>query len=173
MQKNRRPNLISVTTINPDGSHYVLHPADVKGKFTTTRRIVGILLIAVYVLLPWIPINDAPALFLDVENRRFHIFGLTLLAQDLWVFFFLLSGLGFESGGISASHAVGHGFHHIPEFFEVPQYHGELVAFGTLVQLLLERRKPAFLDTVFGFCVSVGLPITFAEMTLKDLTDEA
>jgi glycerol dehydrogenase len=85
----------------------------------------------------------------------------------------LLSGLGFESGGISASHAVGHGFHHIPEFFEVPQYHGELVAFGTLVQLLLERRKPAFLDTVFGFCVSVGLPTTFAEMTLRDLTDEA
>jgi len=85
----------------------------------------------------------------------------------------LLSGLGFESGGISASHAVGHGFHHIPEFFEVPQYHGELVAFGTLVQLLLERRKPAFLDTVFGFCTTVGLPTTFAEMTLKDLTDEA
>ena len=80
----------------------------------------------------------------------------------------LLSGLGFESGGISASHAVGHGFHHIPEFFEVPQYHGELVAFGTLVQLLLERRTPAYLDTVFGFCVSVGLPTTFAEMTLKD-----
>jgi glycerol dehydrogenase len=47
------------------------------------------------------------------------------------------------------------------------------VAFGTLVQLLLERRKPAFLDTVFGFCTSVGLPTTFAEMTLKDLTDEA
>lgn len=85
----------------------------------------------------------------------------------------LLSGLGFESGGISASHAVGHGFHHIPEFFEKPQYHGELVAFGTLVQLLLERRKPRYLDRVFSFCVSVGLPTTFAEMTLKDLTDKA
>lgn len=85
----------------------------------------------------------------------------------------LLSGLGFESGGISASHAVGHGFHHIPDFFEVPQYHGELVAFGTLVQLLLERRTPVYLDTVFGFCRSVGLPTSFAEMTLKDVTDEA
>ena len=96
MQKNKRPNLISVTTINPDGSHYILHPADVSGRFTFFRRLFGILLIAVYVLLPWIPINGAPALFLDVENRRFHIFGLTLLTQDLWVFFFLISGLGFS-----------------------------------------------------------------------------
>lgn len=84
----------------------------------------------------------------------------------------LLSGLGFESGGISASHAVGHGFHHIAQYFAVPQFHGELVAFGTLVQLLLEKRSPTFLDTVFGFCASVGLPITFEQMTLKDLTDE-
>ena len=34
-------------------------------------------------------------LFFDVENRRFHMFGLTLLTQDLWVFFFAISGLGF------------------------------------------------------------------------------
>lgn len=92
---NKRPNLVSVTTINPDGSHHVLHPADVKGAFTSWRRIFGLLLIAVYVLLPWIPINGAPAVFFDVEHRRFHLFGITLLTQDLWVFFFVISGLGF------------------------------------------------------------------------------
>lgn len=95
MQKNKSPNLVSLTTINPDGSHYILHPADVSGRFTFFRRIFGIILIAVYLLLPWIPINGAPALFLDVENRRFHMFGLTLMTQDLWVFFFVISGLGF------------------------------------------------------------------------------
>ena len=26
MQQNKRPNLVSLTTINPDGSHYVLNP---------------------------------------------------------------------------------------------------------------------------------------------------
>jgi len=83
----------------------------------------------------------------------------------------LLSGLGFESGGISASHAVGHGFHHVAEHLAVPQYHGELVAFGTLTQLMLEGRPPEFLDTVFGFCRSVGLPTTFEELTLKDTSD--
>jgi cytochrome c oxidase accessory protein FixG len=91
----KRPNLDSVTTINSDGSHYVLHPADVKGRFTSMRRVFGIVLLAVYVLLPWIPINGAPAVFLDVENRRFHIMGLTLIPQDLWVMFFAITGVGF------------------------------------------------------------------------------
>lgn len=92
---NKRPNLVSVTTINADGSHHILHPADVHGRFTRARQVAGVLLILIYAALPWIPINGAPALFLDVENRRFHVFGLTLLAQDLWVLFFLISGMGF------------------------------------------------------------------------------
>ncbi|MEM9282639.1 MAG: 4Fe-4S binding protein, partial [Verrucomicrobiota bacterium] len=91
----RKPNLISVTSINEDGSRNFLHPADVKGNFTLWRRLFGLSLLAIYVLLPWIPINGYPALFLDIEERRFHFFGLTLLSEDLWVGFFLLTGLGF------------------------------------------------------------------------------
>lgn len=86
----------------------------------------------------------------------------------------LLSGLGFESGGLCACHAVGHAFLHIPEYFKgAPPFHGELVAFGTLNQLVMESRKPDFLDKIFGFCKAVGLPTTFAELTLANLTDEA
>ena len=95
MAAPKSPNLVSVTTINDDGSRYFLHPADVKGRWTLARRVVGLLLIAVYVLLPWIPINGNPAVFLDVENRMFHLFGLTLVPQDLWVMFFAISGMGF------------------------------------------------------------------------------
>jgi cytochrome c oxidase accessory protein FixG len=96
MSVAKTPNLVSVTTINEDGSRYFLHPADVKGRWNVFRRVVGVLLIAIYVLLPWIPINGAPAVFLDVENRMFHLFGLTLVPQDLWVMFFAVSGLGFS-----------------------------------------------------------------------------
>ena len=91
----KQPNLDSVTTINRDGSHFFLHPADVRGRWTTARRIFGVLLIAIYVALPWIPINGSPALFFDVEHRQFHVFGLTLVPQDLWVMFFGVTGLGF------------------------------------------------------------------------------
>ncbi len=84
-----------MTTINPDGSHHILHPADVSGRFTLARRCVAVLLMLVYASLPWIPINGAPAVFFDVETRHFHAFGLSLVAQDLWVLFFAISGLGF------------------------------------------------------------------------------
>ncbi|MGD0237124.1 MAG: glycerol dehydrogenase [Syntrophorhabdales bacterium] len=84
----------------------------------------------------------------------------------------LLSGLGFENCGLSAAHAVAHGFDHVREFFERPPFHGEQSGFGTLTQLILEGRSPEFLDKIFGFCKAVGLPTTFEELSLKNATDE-
>jgi len=91
----KKPDLVSVTTINRDGSRYFLQPSEAQGRFTRWRRLSGLLLITIYAALPWIRINGAPAVFLDVLNRRFYFFGLTLAAQDLWVLFFLIAGLGF------------------------------------------------------------------------------
>lgn len=94
--EKKAPIRESVTTINRDGSRFFLHPADVNGKFTLLRRVTAFLLIAVYVLLPWIPIKGYPAVFLDVAQRRFHLFGLTFAAQDMWMLFFFITGLGFS-----------------------------------------------------------------------------
>lgn len=91
-----RPNLVSLGSIHEDGSKKTLHPADVSGKYTGARRLVALLLIVIYIALPWIPVNGFPAVFLDVLNRRFHFMGLTLAVQDLWVGFFLVTGLGFS-----------------------------------------------------------------------------
>jgi len=96
MSALKKPNLDSLTSVNEDGSRYFLHPADVKGKFTLWRRVFGALLLAVYILLPWIPVGGFPAVFLDLADRRFHFFGLTFLSEDLWIGFFLLTGLGFS-----------------------------------------------------------------------------
>ena len=95
MSTPKKPNLVSLTTINEDGSRYFLHPADVTGFWTRVRRLFGGVLIAIYVALPWIPINGYPAVFLDISKRQFHLFGLTLVPQDLWVMFFAVTGLGF------------------------------------------------------------------------------
>ncbi|MFU8847547.1 MAG: cytochrome c oxidase accessory protein CcoG [Opitutales bacterium] len=91
-----RPSKHTPTTINQDGSRFFLHPADVKGFFTRWRRVFALLLIGIYVLLPWIPINGHPAVFLDIFDRRFHLFGLIFAAQDLWMAFFFITGLGFS-----------------------------------------------------------------------------
>lgn len=91
----RNPSLDSVTTINEDGSRFFIHPADVGGRFTSMRRVAGWLLIAVYALLPWVQVGGFPAVFLDVANGRFHFFGLTIVANDMWLMFFFVSGLAF------------------------------------------------------------------------------
>lgn len=89
------PTRETVTTINPDGSRVFLYPADVRGPFSRARLASGWLLIAIYLLLPWIPVGGQPAVFLDLAHRRFHFFGLTLAAQDTWLLFFAVTGLGF------------------------------------------------------------------------------
>lgn len=89
------PSRDFVTTINDDGSRYFLHPADVHGRFSRLRRYLGLFLIAIYLLLPWIPVNGYPAVFLDLAERRFHFLGYTLAAQDAWLLFFALTGVGF------------------------------------------------------------------------------
>lgn len=92
----KNPTLESLSTIHSDGSRKFVHPADVRGRFTKWRRVAALLLLGIYIALPWIPVNGYPAVFLDVQERRFHFMGLTLAMQDLWVGFFLITGLAFS-----------------------------------------------------------------------------
>nr|CCD32244.1 Iron-containing alcohol dehydrogenase [Methylocystis sp. SC2] len=82
----------------------------------------------------------------------------------------LLSGLGFESGGLAVAHSVHNGLTAASETRD--RLHGEKVAFGTLVQLVLEGADNAVMDEVMSFCLSVGLPLTLAELGLQKLTRE-
>ncbi len=90
-----KPSLNTLSTINEDGSRAFVHPADVKGRFNLLRRAIFAVLIAVYALLPWVPVNGYPAVFLDISARRFHLFGQTFVSQDFWLVFFLITGLAF------------------------------------------------------------------------------
>lgn len=76
----------------------------------------------------------------------------------------LLSGLGFESAGLAAAHAIHNGLTVAPETRDF--YHGEKVAFGTLVQLVLEGAPHETLTEVMTFSRSVNLPITLGEVGL-------
>jgi cytochrome c oxidase accessory protein FixG len=78
-----------------DGGRNAVHPADVSGRFTRARTWLFPVLIAVYAILPWIQINGHPAVFLDIEHRRFYLFGGAFNAQDVWLIFFFVTGLGF------------------------------------------------------------------------------
>ncbi len=81
-----------------------------------------------------------------------------------------LSGLGFESAGLAAAHAIHNGFTVLEECHEL--YHGEKVAFGTITQLILENSPLEEIQTVINFCKSVGLPTTLAEMGIEEVKKE-
>ena len=82
----------------------------------------------------------------------------------------LLSGLGFESGGLGAAHSIHNGLtalegtHHY--------WHGEKVAFGVIAMIMLEDRPAEILDEVVDFCLEVGLPVALEDIGLEDVTRE-
>lgn len=83
----------------------------------------------------------------------------------------LLSGLGFESGGLAGAHAIHNGFtvlegdiHHLT--------HGEKVAYGTLVQLVLELHPKDELQKYIDFYKKLSLPTTLKEMHLDNTSYE-
>ncbi|MFP9085175.1 glycerol dehydrogenase [Streptococcus equi] len=83
----------------------------------------------------------------------------------------LLSGLGFESAGLAAAHAIHNGFtaltgdiHHLT--------HGEKVAYGTLTQLFLENKSREEIDRYVDFYQAIGMPTTLKEMHLDTATEE-
>lgn len=82
----------------------------------------------------------------------------------------LLSGLGFESAGLAAAHSVHNGLTCVPGSHGF--LHGEKVAFGVLVQLLLEKTHQSELEEVLSFAASVGLPMTLSEIGCGGLSRE-
>jgi cytochrome c oxidase accessory protein FixG len=78
-----------------DGHRTAIQPADVRGRFHRARGWGFILLIGLWAALPWIRIGGHPAVFVDVDARQLFLFGATFNAQDTWLLFFLLTGVGF------------------------------------------------------------------------------
>jgi glycerol dehydrogenase len=82
----------------------------------------------------------------------------------------LLSGLGFESGGLASCHAIHNGLTTVHQTHDY--WHGEKVTIGVLTSLFLTDRPAALIDEVYTFCEAVGLPTTLAEIGLENPTDE-
>ena len=82
----------------------------------------------------------------------------------------LLSGLGFESGGLAAAHAIHNGFTVLEEAHD--KYHGEKVAFATIVQLILEDRPTKIIHDVVSFCRQIGLPTSLQELGIERIKEK-
>jgi glycerol dehydrogenase len=78
----------------------------------------------------------------------------------------LLSGLGFENGGIAAAHSVHNGLTQLEATHHAT--HGEKVNFGVITQLVLEGRDDAFIEDVIDFSVELELPVTLEELGVDE-----
>lgn len=93
----------------------------------------------------------------------------------------LMSGLAFESGGLSVCHAMTRGLSAVPG--AASALHGHQVAYGLLVQLVLEGREAAFIEDIRTFFAQVELPLNLADLgstggpsdifTIAELTAQA
>ena len=77
----------------------------------------------------------------------------------------LLSGLGFESGGLAAAHAIHNGLTAAPQTHGLA--HGEKVNIGSLTQLILEGAPSSDIRDFIEFTTRVGLPTTLTEIGLS------
>ncbi|MFL2536698.1 MAG: glycerol dehydrogenase [Candidatus Azotimanducaceae bacterium] len=76
----------------------------------------------------------------------------------------LLSGIGFESGGLALAHPMALAYTQIDEL-HTNYLHGEMVAMGTMVQLAMEQSGDA--KKVAEFFARVGLPIHLGQFSMS------
>lgn len=77
----------------------------------------------------------------------------------------LLSGLGFESGGLATAHMIANALPSYPECHHL--MHGEKVGFGILCQLCIdEDADVAEMNRIVDFEIAIGLPVTLADLNL-------
>lgn len=81
----------------------------------------------------------------------------------------LLSGLAFESGGLSLAHSMVRGFSVMPQLARL--LHGEMVALGTLTQLAAGQGSAEEIAELAGFFRRINLPVSFAAFGLSEEAD--
>jgi glycerol dehydrogenase len=77
----------------------------------------------------------------------------------------MVAGLGEDNCRSAAAHAIHNGLTVIPETHHA--YHGEKVAYGILVQLVLEQRPHTEIDELLDFYKKIGLPFQLKQLGIK------
>ncbi|WP_370309323.1 cytochrome c oxidase accessory protein CcoG [Sinimarinibacterium flocculans] len=67
-----------------------IQPRAARGRYARLRVLAMLVLLGLYYVLPWLSVGGEPLVLLDLPQRRFHVFGLTLMPQDLYLLTALL-----------------------------------------------------------------------------------
>lgn len=97
--KNLQHIGVELLTVHTEGT---VHAKRMPGIFRKAKWIIASLWLSLFIF-PYFQWDGHQAIFFDLANRQFHIFGLTILPQDIWV---LAIGLLFGGLLLAASTAI-------------------------------------------------------------------
>lgn len=80
-----------LSTTDALGDRVTIYPASVKGFWRNQRNWSQLILLTIFLTLPWIQIGGEQSLLFSIPERRFVFFGLVLYAHDAPLIFFLLA----------------------------------------------------------------------------------
>ncbi len=75
----------SIATIDEEGHRNYIHPKKPKGRFTRYRTFVSWILLAVFIVSPFIKVNGNQFLLFNVLERKYSIFGQPFWPQDFYL----------------------------------------------------------------------------------------
>ena len=78
--KIHQPDASKADRFNPRNRIYV---RAVDGLWSTLRRRMGWIAMLFFLILPWLPWGDRQAVWFNLAEQKFHVFGLTIWPQDL------------------------------------------------------------------------------------------
>jgi len=85
----------------------------------------------------------------------------------------LLSQVAFECGGLAGAHSIYNGFTVLePKYKHTFPYHGELVFFGMLTEMVMDGYPRNEIVKMMEFGHKVGLPINLEELGFSDIKDD-
>ncbi|MGZ3774361.1 MAG: cytochrome c oxidase accessory protein CcoG [Bdellovibrio sp.] len=82
-----------LTSVDKNGERIGIIPAEVQGFFRRHRTWTQIVLLFIFLVLPWTSINGTQTIFLNVPDREFAFFGVVFHAHDAPLLFFILAAL--------------------------------------------------------------------------------
>lgn len=74
-----------LTTVNEQGHRVWVYPKKSKGHFYNYRRLVALLLIGIFYIMPFIKFRGDPILLLNIIERKFILFGIIFWPQDFYL----------------------------------------------------------------------------------------
>ena len=74
------------STIAEDGKRVWVYPKKPKGKFYNYRKLVSVVLLIIFFVIPFIKVNGDPLVLLNFLERKFIIFGIMFYPQDFHLF---------------------------------------------------------------------------------------